>query len=92
MTKFIAKGLVWLLAFAAFIYVMDFIVWRVEVAAGGGTASVTVGRMQVAEMKGNKEEFFPDGEEVVTCSESIFPQTGAGACWWVRRHRTIFER
>jgi hypothetical protein len=53
---------------------------------------VTVGLLQVATLKGNKEEYYPDGTEVVDCSKSIFPQTGAGACWWVESHRTVFER
>jgi hypothetical protein len=82
----------WALAAAAALYLIDFAVWRVRVASGGGMGSVTVGMMQVAAMKGNKEEYFPDGTEVVQCSKSLFPQAGAGACWWVEQHRTVFER
>ncbi len=91
-TKFFGRILLGLLVGVALVYVVDWAIWRVRVARGGGIGHVTVGMLQVASMKGNKEEYFPDGTEVVDCSQSIFPQTGAGACWWVETHRTVFER
>ncbi len=84
--------MLYLLAAVALLYLGDWAVWRIRVADGGGMGSVTVGLLQVAEMKGNKEEYFPDGTEVVQCSKSLFPQAGAGACWWVEGHRTVYER
>ena len=90
--RFFGKGAFWLLVFVAALYIGDWGVWRIRVAAGGGVGHVTVGLLQVATLKGNKEEYYPDGTEVVDCSKSIFPQTGAGACWWVESHKTVFER
>ena len=90
--RFFGKGVFWLLVFVAALYIGDWAVWRARVAAGGGLDHVTVGLLQVATLKGNKEEYYPDGTEVVDCSKSIFPQTGAGACWWVESHKTVFER
>ena len=84
--------MMWLLAAAALLFLCDFAVWRIRVASGGGMGSVKVGMLQVVPMKGNKEEWLPDGEQMVDCSKSVFPQAGAGACWWVERHRTVFER
>ncbi len=84
--------MLYLLAAVALLYLGDWAVWRIRVADGGGMGSVTVGLLQVAEMKGNKEEYFPDGTEVVQCSKSLFPQSGAGACWWVEGHKTVYER
>ena len=90
--RFFGIGAFWLLVGVAALYVGDFAVWRIRVASGGGSDHVTVGLMQVATLKGNKEEYYPDGTEVVDCSKSLFPQTGAGACWWVESHKTVFER
>ena len=92
MVRIVANAMLWLLAALALIYIGDWAVWRVRTARGGGMGTVTVGLLRVASMKGNKEEYFPDGTETVSCSQSLFPQTGAGACWWVERHRTVFER
>jgi hypothetical protein len=92
MGRLIAWGVVYLLAAMAVVYLGDWAVWRVRVAMGGGVEQVEVSRMVVASLKGNKEEYYPDGTEMVQCSESLFPQTGAGACWWVRGHRTVLER
>jgi hypothetical protein len=92
MVRMVANATIFLLAAVMLLYIGDWAVWRVRVAHGGGMGSVKVGILQVAEMKGNKEEYFPDGQEVVQCSKSLFPQSGAGACWWVEQHRTVFEQ
>jgi len=92
MARLLAKAMVYLLAGAALVYLGDWAVWRARVGLGGGMGQVEVGLLQVATLKGNKEEYYPDGTEVVGCSKSLFPQAGAGACWWVERHRTVFER
>ncbi len=76
----------------ALVYLGDWVVWRVRVARGGGMGEVTVTRMVVAPLKGNKEEYYPDGSAEVACSQSLFPQVGGGACWWVEQHRVVMER
>ena len=92
MVRFVANAMFWLAATVALLYVGDWAVWKVRTMKGGGVGTVTVGVLQVASMKGNKEEFFPNGTEDVQCSKSLFPQTGAGPCWWVEQHKTVFER
>ena len=92
MVRMVANATIFLLAGVMLLYIGDWAVWKIRVARGGGMGSVMVGILQVAEMKGNKEEYFPDGQEVVQCSKSLFPQSGAGACWWVEQHRTVFEQ
>lgn len=77
---------------AGLLYIGDWAMWKVKTAHGGGMGQMTVGRLQVATLKGNKEEYFPDGNEDVACSRSIFPQAGVDACWWLAQHRVIFER
>jgi hypothetical protein len=90
--RFFGRCAFWLAAFVALAYLSDLVIWRIRVAAGGGIGHVTMGLMQVAPLKGNKEEYYYDGTKVVDCSQSLFPQTGAGPCWWVQQHRVEFER
>lgn len=78
-------------AFVA-LYVGDWAVWRVRVASGGGMGSVTVSTVIVMPLKNNKEEYDWGGMASVSCSRSIFPQAGGGACWWLTRHNRVFER
>jgi hypothetical protein len=74
------------------VYVSDWAVWRVRVAEGGGMGSVVVSNIVVLPLKNNKEEYDWGGTADVSCSRSIFPQAGSGACWWLRRHNVVFER
>ena len=90
--KLLSQCLLGLLLVAGLLYVGDWAVWKVKMAHGTGMGQMTVGRLQVAALKGNKEEYFPDGNEEVECSRSLFPQAGDEACWWLARHRVIFER
>ena len=92
MARWMLQGITGLLVALALIYVGDWAVWRMRVAAGGGMGSVQVTRMVVASLKGNKEEYYPQGSETVACSQSIFPWVGGGACWWVRRNPMVLER
>jgi hypothetical protein len=92
MMRLMGRLMLGLLVAAALVYVVDFAVWRVRVARGGGMGTVQVERIVVAPLKGNKEEYYPDGSAQVDCSDSIFPQAGSGACWWLSEHRTVEER
>jgi hypothetical protein len=76
----------------SFVYLGDWAVWRIRVARGGGMGVASVSRIVVAPLKGGKEEYYWDGTADVACSRSIFPQAGSGACWWLARHATVFER
>ncbi len=82
-------GLIVLLAVA---YLADWAVWRVRVARGGGMDTVLVDQVVVAPLKGGKEEYYADGQVEASCSKSLFPQAGSGACWWLRGHTTVYER
>lgn len=84
--------MVGLIGALALLYLGDWIVWRARVAMGGGMGTVAVSRIEVASMKGNKEEYYWDGTTDVDCSRSIFPQAGSGACWWLARHKVVFDR
>jgi hypothetical protein len=90
--RILIRALVGMVVAVALVYLGDWGVWRVRVGMGGGMGKVMVSRFVVAPLKGNKEEYYPDGRAEVDCSRSLFPQAGIGACWWVERHRVVFDR
>lgn len=92
MRLILTRVLLGLVIAAALLFAGDWAVWRLRLARGGGMGRLEVSRIQVAPLKGNKEEYYSDGPAEVDCSRSLFPQAGAGACWWLERHNTIFER
>ncbi len=92
MMRLVGRALLAVLVAAAVVYMGDFAVWRVRAARGGGMGTVTVTRIVVAPLKGNKEEYYPDGTADVACSRSLFQQAGSGACWWLARNRQVEER
>ncbi len=89
--RWLVRVLLGALLVAAVAYPVDWAVWRVRVARGGGMGSVQVDRFTVAELKGGKEDYYPDGTEIVPCSRSLYPQGGNGVCWWVERHREVLD-
>jgi hypothetical protein len=85
--KIVARVALGLLVLAALTYVVDYAVWRSRVASGGGMDQVQVDLYIVAELKGGKEDYYPQGNTMVPCSETLYPQGGNNPCWWQRRHR-----
>jgi hypothetical protein len=90
--RWLLRGVLGLMLLAVVGYLADWAVWRVRVATGAGMGSVQVDRFTVAELKGGKEDYYPDGTVVVACSKSLYPQGGSSACWWVERHREVIAR
>lgn len=92
MKRIVGKALLGLVVTLAVVYLGDMAVWSVRAKMGGGMGKVVVSRFVVAPLKGNKEEYYFDGTAEVDCSRSLFPQAGSGACWWVERHKVVYER
>ena len=92
MKRWLGRLVVGLIGALAALYVGDWAVWRVRVGMGGGMGKATVSRFVVAPLKGNKEEYYYQGTADVDCSQSLFPQAGSGACWWLKGHAVIWER
>ena len=90
--RMLVRGLAGIVLLAMLAYPVDWAIWRIRIAAGGGMGKITVDRFVVAELKGNKEEYYFDGSGVADCSKSLFPEAGSGPCWWLSRHREVFER
>ncbi len=68
------------------LYPLDWAVWRLRVANGGGMGSVNVTDTTAATLKGNRFEIYAQNTTPVSCSQSLLPQAGAGVCWWLSRH------
>lgn len=90
--RLLVRSLLMLLAIALLIYPADWCIWRLRVAFGGGMDSIQVSQFTVVELKGNKEEYYPDGSAQMPCSRSLFPQGGHPACWKLRKNPTVIER
>ena len=92
MRRVLGKIVVGLIGALSILYVGDWAVWRTRVAMGGGMGNVSVTNMTSVPLKNNKEEYFWNGTVDVSCSRSIFPQAGNGACWWLRRHTVVYNQ
>ena len=90
--QWIVRSIVALFVIVLLIYPADWVVWEAQRLFGGGIGTVDVSHFTVAELKGNKEEYYSDGMQAVPCSRSLFPQGGNSACWWLRRHPEVMER
>ncbi len=74
------------------LYLGDWAVWSLRAGmdkSGGAMGTVAVSSATVASLKGNKVEYYTDPTVSVACSQSLFPQAGASACWWLRRHARV---
>lgn len=85
-----------LLLAALLFYAADYAAWRVRSANGNGMDFITVSRESVATLKGNKEEYYFDGTDVLPCTRSLLPPLTADGwgtpCWWLRKHRQVVTR
>jgi hypothetical protein len=60
--------------------------WALYQMRGSPTSTVTVNQMMTVPLKGNKTEYDYVGSSEVTCSVSLFPQSGQSPCWRLRRN------
>ena len=89
--KMVLRAVGGVLLAAALLYPVDFAVWRIRVAAGGGMGSVVVDQYTVADLKGGKEDYYANGTVSMPCTKSIYPHEGNNPCWWVERHREVVQ-
>jgi hypothetical protein len=60
--------------------------WAIYKLRGSPQSSVTVNRFVTIPLKGNKSELDYLGTSDVSCSVSLFPQSGQSPCWQLRRN------
>lgn len=96
MARIVARAVMGLLMLAAGIWAADWLIWQGRALAGGGYKVITVSRFVVAPLKGHKEEYYPDGNIEIRCTQSLLPeglpQIGGKPCWWVERNPVYFDR
>jgi len=85
-TAFVLLGT---LAAAALTYLGDTGVYLLR---GQPTDQVIVSRYMSAPLKGDKTEYFYEGTGPISCSKSIFPQSGWQPCWYLRKHPLAAEQ
>lgn len=89
--RMLVRGVLGVLLLVAIVYPLDWAVWRTRVSMGGGMGAVQVDLFVVADLKGGKQAYYPQGTVTMPCSKSLYPQGGNGVCWWVERHREVVQ-
>jgi hypothetical protein len=92
MTRFLFRGLQFVLVFVAVLYVCDWAVLRVRMSRQTAFRTVQVDQFLATPLKGHKQEFDYLGEADQLCARSIFPHASDPPCWWVERHKTQWEQ
>jgi len=85
------RSLIALLIASAFLYAADWLVFRYRIARGTALGSVEVDQFLATPLKGSKTEYDMVGSSQQSCARSIFPHQGKAACWWVRKHSSVWE-
>lgn len=85
-TAFVLLGA---LAAAALTYLGDTVTYMLR---GQPTDQITVSRYMSAPLKGDKTEYFYEGTGPMSCSKSLFPQSGWQPCWYLRKHPLAAEQ
>ena len=73
------------------VYMLDWVVYAVRRANGGGTGKVVVEEYLATPLKGERVEYDYMGKKTVRCAEALFPHGPLPVCWWVRRHQEHWE-
>lgn len=89
MKRWLVRGLAGMAVGFVAVYGGDCAVFALR---GAPMGQVTVSRMLAVPLKGNKQEIDDLGSAAAACSISLFPQNGADACWWLRRHTEQAEK
>ena len=76
-----------LAAAGAFTYAVDWVIFRVRVAANWNPyGSVTVDHYYAVQQKNGKTSFIFDPPQPQTCVHALFPHAGSLPCWYLSRH------
>ena len=85
--RFVLVVLFSLVAAAVVAFSLDFIVFRIRVAANQNPyGSVTVNHYYAVLMKNGKTQYIFDPPAPETCIHALFPHAGSMPCWYLTRH------
>lgn len=86
--KFVALKVAILIvaALCGLLYAADFVSLRAGVPPREKLGSITVHTYYAVKLKNGRTEYDKGSDQVVNCSNSLFPQLGVGPCWYIARH------
>jgi len=79
--RWLIRGILVLVAVVVVAYASDWIAFKLR---GSPMSKVTINQFQTVPLKGTKIEYDYLGSADVPCSQSLFPQGGQSACWFLR--------
>ncbi len=87
-SKFLSLGrmLAALVGACLLLYAADFVSLHAAIPRREKLGSVTVHTLYAVKLKNGRTEYDDGGDQVVSCSNSLFPQMGVNPCWYVARH------
>lgn len=71
------------------IYAGDFLSLRFQIPSRPQLGSVPMKSYYAVKMKNGKTEVMPADANILTCTNSLFPQLGYAPCWYVRRKNPV---
>jgi hypothetical protein len=86
--KSLGRGLAIGVAVCLLLYGVDFLSLHLAIPRRDKTDSITVHTYYSVKLKNGRTEYDDGGDQIVTCSNSVFPQMGFAPCWYVRCHPT----
>jgi hypothetical protein len=85
--RFMAGVVLLVLGVTAFVYGVDYVVFRYRVAKDRQPfGQITVSRYYAVEQKSGKTQFIFQPPEAQTCVHTLFPRAGCVPCWYLQRH------
>ncbi len=69
-------------------YGIDFASLHLGIPRRDKLGRVTVHTYYAVKLKNGRTEYDDGGDQIVNCSNSLFPQLGVSPCWYARRHPT----
>jgi hypothetical protein len=81
--RWVGFSLLGILGAGALVYLGDYATFLLR---GEPLDQLTVTRYMAAPLKGDKTAYYFEGTGPMSCSKSVFPQSGWSPCWYLRRH------
>ena len=85
------RALLGLMIAAIVLWAADWAVFAVRSARGHGYDQVQVEEFLSTPLKGDKTEYDYIGTATMSCARALFPRGGMEPCWWLKKHRTVWE-
>jgi hypothetical protein len=86
--RFLFRGALSVICLTGLVYLGDFVVFRVRVAANRSPyGSVNVQHFDAVLKKNGKTQFLYDPPQRETCVNALFPHDNFAPCWYLNRHR-----